>query len=215
MTRLRQIGGLWLLALFLTFGTASHAAGGQLSFAEMPAVLAVVNGESVTRAEAAHWMQKERHAVVRFFYRQHGVTPTADFWRASTTFGGESPLAILQTRIMGETIATKLLLQLAVANDLLPATTPEAIANFQLTHAAQRAYDRAAGRLVFGPTHFDDLAFRDHFFAMLKIELEARLAQGRLQLPAWAEAARTLLAETSEIQLFLSQLKSYATIEIF
>jgi hypothetical protein len=192
---------------------AEPARGTESLLGGLPPVVAEVNGEPVEREAMAHWMERERHAVIRHFHRAHGVTLEAASWQVAHRHGGESPLAMLWQRTIGTAVETKILLQLSEANGLIEGTTAESVARLHRLHQEVRTADRTGDAVIYGPRVKSHVAFRDHLFAMLKLELEARLGQGRLRFPVWVSEPASLSAAPSIDELFL-RLRAQSTIKL-
>ena len=181
--RAGYLGGLLFLCVSSVLG------GFEEQVERLPEVLAVVNEEPLLRESVLHWMKKDRHATVRYFHRKYGVEPGPGFWDPETRHGGESPLARLLNQSMEEAIEALILQQLASANGISE-PDPVPMEQRRRDHNQRRGQTLSGGGLIYGPKHFTAPAFQDHYLALLKLELEALLLQGKLVQPGWAKAAR-------------------------
>lgn len=155
---------------------------------QLPPVVALVNQEPLARGSLLHWIQKDRHAVARYFHRHHAAQPGPDFWHPATRYGGENPFDRLLRQSLEKGIVAMVLQQLAVANGIADSGL-EGIDQKRQAHNAQRRQIHASGGVIYGPKHFAQWAFHDHYLSLVKIELEALFAQGELKLPSWARTA--------------------------
>jgi hypothetical protein len=178
----------------------------------LPQVVATVNGEPLARDLLLQGMQKQRHAVIRYFHRHHAVQPGPDFWKPEERYGGESPWERLLHQSMDNALQTSLLLQLAAANGIVDPDSHSIDADRRAANQ-QRGEVLAAGGIIYGPRHFTARAFHDHSLALLKIELEALLLQGELRRPHWASPASMVTPITS-LEPLLQELRDQAHIII-
>ncbi len=181
--------------------------------AQASPVVAVVNEEPLSHQALLHWMQKDRHEVARYFFREHDVRPGPDFWSPATAFEGESPFQMLAKPALSKAISTQVLLQLAEANGIIRGTDHGAALQRHRSHEEARTQKLRQRQVVYGPKQFNAVPFFDHFLALVKIELEGLLASDRIQFPAWAKV-NPALEEAGSVEGLIELLEAQSRVEI-
>ncbi len=160
-----------------------------------------LDGEVVTEMELRFWMDQCRSEVHRYFYRKYEVSGDPDFWNPATRYGTESPLEKLKSLGMERLIRTRVQLQLAMKEGIIPDSSFSGIMQLRHPENARRLSALKSDKVIYGPKQYNEHVYFDHYLSNLVIRLKRHLDSSDPDSFPYDNLIQTFV-EQADVQLF-------------
>jgi len=141
--------------------------------------VATVNGDPISVRLFERRLARSRSLAFGYFGTRYGAVVDADFW--TTPYEGEVPAEWLKQRMLEECVRIKIELGLAKESGVIEDTGYAALLQALDLENQRRREALAVGEPIYGPQQYREDEFFLYVMNNLRIAVEKRLWQGRLQ----------------------------------
>jgi hypothetical protein len=185
---------LMILALGISIIVSIVAAQSGNVMGNQSLPLLTINQMPIDEREFMLFLNMQRARVVGYFNDTYGISDHPNFW--TTTYSGETPIAMAKQLALEELKSVKIQQLLAIENGLLDDSSYATFSNQLTQENARREKAVANKQVIYGPVQYEEWGYYNYLFSNLVIKLKQVLA--RKESAMTESEARTLYANLKD-----------------